>query len=76
MVQDTSCGQELYLAKKRNGKCGGWGLADGTDMDGDAADFAHLMECTVIWAVSVPGETVWCSQEIDQSDEGVSLLDR
>jgi hypothetical protein len=76
MVQDTSYGQELYLAKRRNGKCGGWGLADSTDVDGNDTNFSHLMECTVIWAVSVPGESMWYSREMDgvAIDDGAFIL--
>ena len=33
-------------------------------------DFSDLRECNVLWAVSVPGEAQWCSDELDGSQEG------
>lgn len=39
--------------------------------DGDASlgviDYHALRECTTLWAVSVPGESEWCTQVIDGS---------
>jgi len=51
----------MYLSKLRDGKCGGWGLSDPSQSDGDNTEFDYndLRDCTVLWAVSVPGETEW-----------------
>src|SRR5712691_8466812 len=61
MVQDTSPSPEMYLSKLRDGKCGGWGLSDSSQSDGDDTNFNYnnLRDCVVLWAVSVPGETEW-----------------
>lgn len=61
MVQDTSPSPEMYLSKLRDGRCGGWGLSDSSQNDGDDANFDYndLRDCVVLWAVSVPGETEW-----------------
>jgi hypothetical protein len=61
MVQDTSLSPEMYLAKLTSEKCGGWGIVDispQTD-DENAINYDDLRECSVLWAVSVPGETAW-----------------
>ncbi|KAF7974056.1 hypothetical protein HWV62_13457 [Athelia sp. TMB] len=66
MVQDTSPSPEMYLAKLADGKCGGWGLGfTEEDANPDAEpdyDYADLRECTVLWAVSVPGESEWLAE--------------
>ncbi|KAJ3517801.1 hypothetical protein NLJ89_g285 [Agrocybe chaxingu] len=55
MIQDTSVSPELYLAKRENGVGGGWGLPDGdTDQTGDVRT-SDLRECSVFWAVTIPG---------------------
>jgi hypothetical protein len=66
MVQDTSSSPEMYLAKQPDGKCGGWGLANTTKgyIEG-GINVADLRECSVLWAVNIPGETSWCADEID-----------
>ncbi|KAJ7716661.1 hypothetical protein DFH07DRAFT_862016 [Mycena maculata] len=62
MVQDTSPAPEMYLTRRSGGRCGGWGLAD--DDEGDV-NYTDLAECTVVWAVSLPGESPWVAQELD-----------
>ncbi|GLB35181.1 putative mini-chromosome maintenance replisome factor [Lyophyllum shimeji] len=66
MIQDTSPSPQMYLARRKHALCGGWGLGadDATDRD-DSIDYADLRECTVVWAVSVPGESSWCSTALD-----------
>lgn len=61
MVQDTSSSPEIYLARQSNGQFGGWGIADSNDASD--VNYSDLRECTVVWAVSVPGESLWCAQE-------------
>jgi hypothetical protein len=61
MVQDTSPSPEMYLARLRSGKCGGWGIYD-IAKDGDESDeikYDDVGDCVVVWATSVPGETAW-----------------
>ena len=74
MVQDTSPSPEMYLSKLRDGKCGGWGLSDSSQSDGDDTNFNYndLRDCVVLWAVSVPGETEWYRQPTSNGD----LLDQ
>jgi hypothetical protein len=65
MVQDTSPSPEMYLSKLEGNKCGGWGItgdAAGKDVD---YLYADLRECTIIWAVSVPGENQWYREELN-----------
>lgn len=65
MVQDTSPSPEMYLSKFADGKCGGWGIGlaeEDVNVNPDAEsdyEYADLRECTVLWAVSVPGESEW-----------------
>ncbi|RXW24142.1 hypothetical protein EST38_g1703 [Candolleomyces aberdarensis] len=63
MIQDTSCSPEVYLSKHSNGDCGGWGLTepDGAISSDSSVDYTLLKECSVVWAVSIPGKNHWCS---------------
>lgn len=64
MVQDTACSPEIYLSKRANGEVGGWGLHDQDHAGGDDStpvDYSLLRECNVVWAVSIPGQTPWCT---------------
>ncbi|KAI0031901.1 mini-chromosome maintenance replisome factor-domain-containing protein [Vararia minispora EC-137] len=69
MVQDTSLSPEMYLCKFKSGKCGGWGIRDASGETDDASDIAHtdLRECSIFWAVSVPGECKWYADLHDRS---------
>ncbi|KAI0061668.1 hypothetical protein BV25DRAFT_1992016 [Artomyces pyxidatus] len=72
MVQDTSPAPEMYLSKLKSGKCGGWGLFDTLKGDGkeEELDYADLRDCTVAWAVSVPGESEWYAKSLDGECDG------
>ncbi|KXN90462.1 Mini-chromosome maintenance complex-binding protein [Leucoagaricus sp. SymC.cos] len=59
MVQDISASPEIYLARRPSNQPGGCELT-GAD-DSTEVNYADLRECTVLWAVSVPGESPWCS---------------
>jgi hypothetical protein len=74
MVQDTSGNPEMFLANLPDGKPGGWGL-ESSNIDGadHPIDYASLRECQVMWAVSIPGESEWCSHELD-GDVGLSCF--
>lgn len=63
MVQDTSPSPEMYLFKLNNNKCGGWGITGDATVNADYS-YGDLRECTIVWAVSVPGENNWCLDEI------------
>lgn len=68
LVQDTSLSPEIYLSKLRDGKCGGWGMTETSQGDGDDSsnvDYNLLRDCVVLWAVSVPGETEWYQSASD-----------
>ena len=50
----------MYLSKLKGNKCGGWGITDQATGEEDVDySYLNLQECTVIWAVSVPGENQW-----------------
>jgi len=65
MIQDTSLSQDMYLAKYPGPNCGGWGLAP-KDTSEENIDYANIRECSVLWAVSIPGETPWCTTTTDE----------
>jgi hypothetical protein len=71
MVQDIFPSPEMYLAKRTGGRCGGWGLGEPAQ-EGDIGNinYSDLSSCTILWAVNIPGETTWCSDEIN--DENAS----
>ncbi len=69
MVQDTSPSAEMYLCKTNTGGLGGWGIQEESDVE-NTLDYADLRECTVFWAVSVPGESRWCSDELNGQNSG------
>ena len=54
----------MYLSKLEGNKCGGWGIANETVGEGVDYSYADLQECTVVWAVNVPGENRWSVEEI------------
>lgn len=62
MVQDTSLSHELYLASP---SCGGWGLAP-DDTSGENISYTNLRECSVLWAVTIPGKNPWCASVTDE----------
>ncbi|KAF9459336.1 mini-chromosome maintenance replisome factor-domain-containing protein [Collybia nuda] len=72
MVQDTSTSPEMYMAKQTDSTCGGWGIGDESSTTQDQShseiiDYTSLRECTVIWAVTIPGECSWVVNELDSS---------
>lgn len=75
MVQDTSASSEMYLRRTRSGALGGWGVHDADEDDGGGmeANYAELRECRVLWAVSVPGESAWCADELGGPSEGACV---
>lgn len=77
MVQDTSSSAEMYLEKYQNGTIGGWGIEPQSQEDDarhDSVEYDNLRECTVLWAISVPGESAWSSNELDGSEAGRQVL--
>jgi hypothetical protein len=67
MVQDTSASPEMYLSKLEGNKCGGWGIAEEAPSGDLEYSYTDLQECTVVWAVSVPGENQWSSEDDDDT---------
>lgn len=66
MVQDTSLSSEMYLRRTRMGTVGGWGIHEEAAGDEEQeTDYADLRECNVLWAVSIPGESQWCIEEMN-----------
>lgn len=65
MVQDTSPSSEMYLWRYKSGNMGGWGVYDDNGHSSQDVDYADLRECNVFWAVSIPGESLWCTTELD-----------
>jgi hypothetical protein len=39
----------------------------------ESINYADLRECTVVWAVTIPGESTWCKSQVDgpMSNNGV-----
>lgn len=64
MVQDTSPSSEMYLRKTKSGSLGGWGVHEDSEDGFGPVDYSELRECNVLWAITVPGETEWCAQEL------------
>jgi hypothetical protein len=67
MLQDTSANPEMYLSKLPGGTPGGWGIGNDASNESQAApiNYSDLKECSVVWAVSIPGETEWFTDELD-----------
>ncbi|TCD63889.1 hypothetical protein EIP91_004798 [Steccherinum ochraceum] len=68
MVQDPSTSAEMYLARSKSGKLCGWGLEAIEYADHEDVDFENLRECTVLWAIGVPGESEWAGEELDSAE--------
>lgn len=80
MVQDTSPSPEMYLSKTKSGTCAGWGLAaiasPNAEDDGDDINYADLRDCSVVWAVSVPGESDWWKEALDKHERVTGALEK
>ncbi|OJA18869.1 hypothetical protein AZE42_08571 [Rhizopogon vesiculosus] len=66
MVQDTSSSPEMYLANLNENKCGGWGISQNMPASEwpSTFDYCDLKEATALWAVTVPGQTTWKTEEL------------
>ncbi|KAF5365678.1 hypothetical protein D9758_003140 [Tetrapyrgos nigripes] len=69
MIQDTSASPEMYLAEADDHKYGGWGAAHDTPAE---IDYENLRECSVFWAVSIPGESDWVGNRHSQQSVSTS----
>lgn len=70
MIQDTSQSPEVYLSAMDDHPFG-WGLgADNISeqSSSDATDYNKLRERSVLWAVNIPGEAMWCTQDTPELD--------
>ncbi|KAI0051140.1 hypothetical protein FA95DRAFT_1535295 [Auriscalpium vulgare] len=74
LVQDTSPAPEMYLSRLKTGKLGGWGLFDISEDIGKQEDISYddLRDCTVLWAVNVPGESGWYTTTLDNAPSQVT----
>ncbi|KAG9318342.1 putative alanine racemase-domain-containing protein [Chiua virens] len=69
MVQDTSLQNEVYLARLTDNRCGGWGIQPTHDEYSlNEINPDRLGIASVLWTVSVPGESPWRAAEISQPD--------
>ena len=65
MIQDIPS-PEMYLSRLPEGRCGGWNLyqdliaSTPTDIN-----FHDLRECSVFWAITVPGESQWHVERLE-----------
>lgn len=65
MIQDVSS-PEMYLLRLPDGKCGGWNLSqDLADPDSLNINFRNLRECSIFWAITVPGESQWSAGRVE-----------
>ena len=65
MVQDISS-PEIYLSRLPDGRCGGWNLyQDHATSTPANIDFCDLRECSVFWAITVPGESHWRTKQLE-----------
>jgi hypothetical protein len=66
MVQDTSSSPEMYLATLSENKCGGWGISQNKPVSEWPSnfDYCDLKEATALWAVTVPGQATWKTEEL------------
>lgn len=65
MIQDVYS-PEMYLSRIPGGRCGGWNLyqdlASSSSID---INFQDLRECSVFWAITVPGESRWYAKRLE-----------
>ncbi|BGP22901.1 hypothetical protein JCM10295v2_001792 [Rhodotorula toruloides] len=66
MVQDTGMGSELYQAVGEGDTVFMYG-ADEEGMGGDPEDYSKLKERQLFYVVSVPGETEWLKENLDNA---------
>jgi len=71
MIQDTSASPEVYVKSLEDGSCGGWGIYEqglrsrGEEQEYPAIDYSNLGERESVWAVTIPGETLWAQDVSD-----------
>lgn len=54
----------MYLSNLKGNRCGGWGITGEATTD-EGYSFTDVRECTIAWAVNVPGENQWYLDEMD-----------
>ena len=65
MIQDVPS-PEVYLSSLPDGRCGGWGLyEDMTTPNSVDIKFHNLRECSVFWAITIPGESQWYAKRLE-----------
>lgn len=74
MVQDTSREGEVYMGVLDDKSCGGWGLyeemarSQSQDEEQSAVDYSRLQERDSVWAVTVPGQSIWSRDAVSGPD--------
>ncbi|KIM33578.1 hypothetical protein M408DRAFT_326263 [Serendipita vermifera MAFF 305830] len=74
MIQDTSASPEVYLTSLEDKTCGGWGIYENSSSSPEAEhehgtiDYSKLGERESVWAVTVPGETMWSQERFNGSE--------
>lgn len=65
MIQDIPS-PEVYLSSLPEGRCGGWSLNEELTAPSSAdINFHNLRECSVFWAITVPGESQWYAERLE-----------
>lgn len=65
MIQDIPS-PEMYLSRLPEGRCGGWNLyQDLAAFTPTDVSFQDLRECSVFWAITVPGESQWHAERLE-----------
>lgn len=65
MIQDAYS-PEMYLSRIPGGRCGGWNLHQDLALSNSIdINFQDLRECSVFWAITVPGESQWYAQRLE-----------
>lgn len=56
----------MYLSSLPGGRCGGWNLhQDLVASTSINVDIHNLRECSIFWAVTVPGESKWHAEQLE-----------
>ena len=65
MIQDIPS-PEMYLSRLPGGRCGGWSLYEELATPNSIhVNFRDLRECSVFWAITVPGESQWYAERLE-----------
>ncbi|KAL8292985.1 hypothetical protein RQP46_000679 [Phenoliferia psychrophenolica] len=74
MVQDTGVGSEVYKAVGSDGSVLMFGMEEMDESAAGVEDYSNLQERQVLYLVSVPGETDWVVETLDEATSSVINL--